>query len=207
VVPFSVPLPVLRALSPVARLVFAILALPLATSVAQAQAGMLSTVRTVSINATKPNFLTVTVVSGGTQTIASLVDNTINNFPTPVQITTSWDLTPGAASVRMLAYFTTPAQALANGSNFITSSRVEGRVQTLPVTSWQPVTWTAFTMNANSGVGVTGGTLGLFDIPLNAGNQQSSRTFDLELRLRLNGIPSLPGGTYTGTIHLRAFTT
>ena len=194
-------------MSRVARLVFAILALPLATSVARAQAGMLSTVRTVSINATKPNFLTVTVVSGGTQTIASLVDNTINTFPTPVQITTSWDLAPGASSVRMLAYFTTPAQALANGSNFLTSSRVEGRVQTLPTMTWQPVTWTAFTMNANSGVGVTGGTLGLFDIPLNAANQQSSRTFDLELRLRLNGLPALPGGTYTGTINLRAFTT
>jgi hypothetical protein len=124
-----------------------------------------------------------------------------------VRITTSWDLQPGTGSVRLLAYFTTPAQALANGTNFVTSARMQGRDLTAPTLPWQPTAWRAFTQNGNLGVGVNGGTLRLFRLPINAANARSSRTIDLELRLNLSGQPALAAGTYSGTIHVRAFTT
>jgi hypothetical protein len=191
----------------IARFALLVLALALGTTPARAQAGLLSAIRTVSMNATKANALTVTIVSGGTQTIPSVVDNAINPFPTPVRITAAWDLQPGTGSVRMLAYFTTPAQGLVNGTNFIASARVQGRVQTAPTLPWQPIGWTAFTQNGNLGVGVNGGTLRLFRQPINAANRRSSRTIDLELRLNLSGQPALSAGTYSGTINVRAFTT
>jgi hypothetical protein len=190
-----------------ARSAFALIALALASTEAGAQAGLLSAVRTVSMSATKVNTLSVTIVSGGTQTIPSIVDNAINGFPTPVRITTSWDLQPGTGSVRLLAYFTTPAQALANGTNFVTSARMQGRVQTAPTLPWQPNGWTAFTQNGNLGVGVNGGTLRLFRLAINGTNRRSSRTIDLQLRLNLTGQPALAAGTYSGTINVRAFTT
>src|SRR3954469_19386777 len=71
-------------------------------------------VRIISLAATSPGALNVTVTSGAVQTIANVTDNAVNNFPTPVAITTSWNVNPGQTnSVRLIAYFSLPAQALA----------------------------------------------------------------------------------------------
>ncbi len=159
------------------------------------------------MSATRSSSLTVTIVSGGTQTLASITDNAVNPFATPVRLTAAWAVAPGTAEVRMLAYFNNAAQALANGGVFLASSRVQGRVQTSPTTAWQPVNWTAFTQNGNRGVGVNGATLRLMRVPITAANLQSSRTIDLDLRLNLVGQPALVSGTYSGTVTVRAFTT
>ncbi|MGQ0765349.1 MAG: hypothetical protein ACT4OZ_06755 [Gemmatimonadota bacterium] len=175
--------------------------------VAAAQPGVTSVVRTVSMSATKPSALSVTIISGATQSLAPLTDNAISTFPTPVRIMTSWTLSPGTASVRLLAFFSVAPQALANGTNYITSARVQGRVQTTPVTAWQPTNWRAFTQNGFGGVGVNGATLRLMNMPITAANRSSSRTMDLQLRINLVGQPPATAGTYSGTITLRAVTT
>jgi hypothetical protein len=172
-----------------------------------AQSGVTSLVRTVSLSATKTSALSVAVVSGATQSLTPLVDNAINAFAVPVRVSASWSLAPGTASVRMLAYFSNAAQALANGTAYITSARVEGRSLTTPVTAWQPTTWRAFTQNSNRGVGVNGATLRLMNLPITAANQTSSRTMDVDLRINLAGQPPTTAGTYAGTITIRAFTT
>ena len=175
---------------------------------AEAQAGLTTAVRVVTMNATKPSTLSVNVVSGGTQSIAGIIDNAVNTFATPVRVTAAWKLAPALTSeVRMVAYFNTPAQALASGTNYITTARVKGRVLTTPVTTWQPTAWTAFTQNSSRGVGVNGGTLRLFRIPITGANASAARTFDLELQLDMIGQPALTPGTYSGTITVRAFTT
>ena len=175
---------------------------------AEAQAGVTSLARTVAMSATKASALSVSIVSGASQTMTNLTDNAINTFATPVRVTTAWTVSRSATSeVRLLAYFSTPAQALASGTNFIAATQVRGRVLTTPVTTWQPTAWTPFTQNGSRGVGVNAATLRLFRIPITAANATGSRTFDLELQIDLTGQPALTAGTYTGSITIRAFTT
>ena len=178
----------------------AMIALATFAGTAQAQAGLLSNIAVVTINATKPTSLTVLVNSGGTQTMANLTDNIANNFSTPVNITTAWDINPSAASVSLLGYFSTPAQALANGTDYITSSLVKGKMST-----GTPVAFTAFTQNAVGGAGQAGGSLLLFTTAITGANKKSSRTDNLDLQIDLTG-QTATAGLYTGTLNLRAVT-
>jgi hypothetical protein len=162
-------------------------------SSALAQVGLTSNVATVALTATKNATLTVSP-NASTATLASITDNSnVNNF-TPVSLTTAWNLTAGS-SVRLIGWFATPAQALANGSDFIPSSKVEGRVG---ATAYAP-----FTSAAVGGVGVAGGSLQLFSQAVAAGSYFGSRTDQLDLRLDLTGTTTM-AGDYTGTLNLQA---
>jgi hypothetical protein len=144
--------------------------------------------------------LTVLVNAGGAQNIASLVDNRINPFPVPVNISTSWNLATIVSAVDLVAYFTTPTAALTSGPNTIPSSRMRGRVVT-----GIPTTFTAFAQNPVGGVGTPGGSLYLFrQLILWPFNTVGGRTDNLELQLDLRGLPNLPAGTYAGTLNIRA---
>ncbi len=160
---------------------------------ARAQVGTTSNIPTVALTATKQATLTVTPTTS-VATLASITDNSNANVFTPVGITTDWNLTAGS-SVRLIGWFATPAQALANGANFIPSSRVEGRVN---ATAFAP-----FTGAAVGGVGVAGGSLQLFSQAVAAGSFFGTRTDQLELRLDLTGATAL-AGDYTGTLNLQA---
>lgn len=162
-------------------------------AVAEAQANLTSNTATVTLNATKNSTLTVSPTSANA-TLASITDNsTANNF-TPVNVTTDWNLT-GGTSVNLVGWFGTPAQALANGTNYIPSSRVEGRVGA--------TAYAAFTGAALGTVGVAGGSLVLFSQAVSAANYQSNRTDQLDLRLDLTGATTV-AGSYTGTLNLQA---
>ena len=113
----------------------AVAALAVGTSPVQAQVGLTSSLATVNINATKSSVLSLLINSGGTQNLASLTDNTTNNFASPVNVTTTWDLNANS-NVVLVGSFGTPAQALASGTNYITSSLVKGRVTTGTLTSF-----------------------------------------------------------------------
>jgi hypothetical protein len=159
---------------------------------AVAQAGLTSNVATVALTATKAATLTVSP-NASTATLASITDNSnVNNF-TPVSLTTAWNLT-GGASVRLIGWFATPAQALANGADFIPSSKVEGRVGA--------AAYAPFTASAVAGVGVAGGSLQLFSQGV-AGSLFGTRTDQLDLRLNLAGTTTM-AGDYTGTLNLQA---
>lgn len=174
----------------------AVAAMPLGAASAQAQVGLTSSVANVQINATKNSVLTVAVNSGGTQTLASLTDNAVNAFPTPVNITTTWDLNAGT-SVVLVGSFGTPAQALASGGNFITSTYVWGRM-----TTGTPTTFTAFTGAGVGSVGTAGGSLVLFT--QGSATTAGNRNDNLDLELNLTGHPNLVPGTYSGTLNLQA---
>jgi len=169
---------------------------------AQAQSGLLSNTATVTINATKQAALSIAINSGSTQTMSNLTDNAVNSFATPVNITTTWDINPSAASVALVGYFSNPTQALANGTDYIASSLVKGRIGTSGV--FNPFSGAAVTGGASS-VGVAGGTLSLFSQSINGANKKSSRTDDLYLQIDLTG-QSVTAGTYAGTLNLRAIT-
>jgi hypothetical protein len=154
----------------------------------------------ISLAASAPSLLSVAVTSGAVQTIANVTDNAVNNFPTPVGIATSWDVNPGQTNtVRLVAYFSVPAQALV-GPIQIPSSRVLGRM-----TTGIPTTYTAMTQNGVGGVGSAGGSLQLFSENIGGGNKNASRNDNLDLQLNLVGT-TLPAGTYVGVLNIRAVT-
>jgi hypothetical protein len=163
------------------------------TSTAMAQVGLTSNVATVALTATKNATLTVTP-NASTATLASITDGSNANVFTPVSLTTSWNLTAGS-SVRLIGWFATPAQALVNGTDFIPSSKVEGRVG---ATAYAP-----FTSAALGGVGVAGGSLQLYSQAVGVGTFFGSRTDQLDLRLDLTGTTTL-AGDYLGTLNLQA---
>jgi hypothetical protein len=160
---------------------------------ARAQVGTTSNIPTIALTATKEATLTVTPATS-VASLASITDGSNANVFTPVSITTEWNLTAGS-SVDLIGWFGTPAQALANGSDFIPSSRVEGRVN---ATAYAP-----FTGAAVGGVGVAGGSLHLFAQAVAAGTFFGTRTDNLELRLDLTGATTR-AGDYTGTLNLQA---
>jgi hypothetical protein len=158
--------------------------------------------RVISLVATAPGALSVTVQSGAVQTMAGVVDNSVNSFPSPVVIQTSWNVNPGQTNtVNLIAYFSVPAQALVGGSIQIPSSRVLGRMST-----GLPTTFTALTQAGVGGVGTAGGSLRLFSLNINGANKDASRTDNLDLQLDLVGFPTLPAASYTGVLNLRAIT-
>jgi hypothetical protein len=165
----------------------------IASSSAVAQVGLTSNVATVALTATKNATLTISP-NASTATLASITDNSTANDFTPVSLTTAWNLTAGS-TVRLIGWFGTPAQALANGTDFIPSSKVEGRVN---ATAYAP-----FTAGAVGGVGVAGGSLQLFSQAVGAGSYFGNRTDQLDLRLNLTGTTTM-AGDYTGTLNLQA---
>src|SRR6476660_3514582 len=169
---------------------------------ARAQTGTISAAQVIALAVTKTTQLTVTIGSGAVQSIASLTDNAVNLFPTPAVITTTWDVNPGQTNtVNLMAYFTTPAQALTGGITQIPSSRVLGQM-----TTGLPVAFTAITQNAVGGIGTVGGSLRLFSQSISGPNKKASRTDNLNLQINLVGFPTLAPGTYSGTLNLRAVT-
>ena len=160
---------------------------------ARAQIGLPSNIATVAMTATKAATLTVTP-NASTATLAAITDNSTANDFTPVSLTTSWNLNAGS-SVRLIGWFATPAQALVNGTSFIPSSKVLGRVGATP--------FAPFTGAAVAGVGVAGGSLQLFNQGVAAVNYFGTRTDQLDLRLDLTGTTTM-AGDYLGTLNLQA---
>jgi hypothetical protein len=182
------------------RLLLSLASLVVAAERGQAQVGAVGNPRILSLSAVKPGTLTVGVLSGMVQNLPTVADNALNNWPTPVVIVTQWNVNPGQTNtVNLMAYFTTPAQALV-GSVSIPSSRVRGQMAT-----GLPVAFTAFTQSAVGGIGTAGGTLRLFSQSITGINKNSSRTDNLNLQLDLTGTALAPG-TYTGTLNIRAVT-
>jgi hypothetical protein len=178
------------------------LGLVLGSGTAAAQAGTVSPARLVTLSATKPGRLTVSLTAGLSRSIPSVTDNAVNTFTGTTTIVTQWDVNPGQTNtVNLIAYFTTPAQAMTGGAVQIPSSRLLGRM-----TTGLPVAFTPFTQNGIGAVGTAGGSLRLFSTPISGINKTASRTDNLDLQLDLVGFPVLPPGTYSGTLNIRAIT-
>jgi hypothetical protein len=160
---------------------------------ARAQVGLTSNLATVALTATKAATLSVTPAAS-VATLASITDGSNANNFTAVSLTTAWNLNAGS-TVRLVGWFGTPAQALANGTDFIPSSKVEGRVG---ATAYAP-----FTGAPVGAVGVAGGSLQLFSQGVAAANYFGTRTDQLDLRLDLTGTTTM-AGDYTGTLNLQA---
>jgi hypothetical protein len=171
----------------------AALALVGATTV-QAQVGLTSNGPvTVALNATRNTSIALST-DVPSVSLASINDNSNNNNFSGVNVTATWALS-GGTTLNLVGWFTTPAQALANGANFIPSSEVEGRVGANP--------FAAFTNGAVGSVGVAAGSLTLYSQNVTGANVSGFRTDPLDLRLNLTGASTI-AGSYTGTLNLQA---
>lgn len=163
---------------------------------AYAQAGTQSNIATVTLNATKAPTITVNASAATLNLASNIADNSnANQFPA-LSVTTGWTLT-GGANLTLVGYFSNAAQALANGTNFIPTANVEGKLST-------SATWNAFTGAAVGGVGTAGASLSLWTQALTAATLTGTRTDGIDLRLNLVGFPNTVAGTYTGVLNLRA---
>lgn len=166
------------------------------TQSAEAQVGTQSNAVTVTLTARKNPVITLTAASAALALTGGIADNSAaNQFP-QLALNLDWTLT-GGSSLQLVGWFANGAQALANGTNFIPSSRVEGRLSTA-------ATWNAFTGAAVGGVGVAGSSLVLDNIPLTAANLTGTAARAVDLRLNLVGAPVTVAGDYVGTLNLRA---
>lgn len=165
-----------------------------------AQSGTQSGGGTVGLTATRTARLSVAIVSGATVTLPGITDNALNPFPTGASLRTRWTLQPIVTNgVALVAYFTSPANAMVNGTATIPSSRILAR---LNAGAYQPVVG-----NAVGGVGTAGGSLQLFAVDfgfLNLFNTTGDRTDQLDLQLDLRGAPRTRAGVYVGTLNIRA---
>ena len=160
----------------------------------QAQVGLTSNGPvTVALNATRNTSIALST-DVPSASLASITDNSTNNNFSGVNVTATWALT-GGTTLNLVGWFTTPAQALVNGANFIPSSKVEGRVGANP--------YAAFSNGAVGSVGVASGSLTLYSQNVTAGNISGFRTDPLDLRLNLTGASTI-AGNYTGTLNLQA---
>jgi hypothetical protein len=170
-----------------------------------AQSGLASGSQSVQLLATKRGSVGITLPAGTVATLPGDLVAGTNDFA-PLPVVTSWNLDPSrTASVRLVAFFETPARALAAERGAIPAGRVLGRVPTGGPKSFAPFTGAAVSTDQGP-LGASGGTLVLFAQPIAGGTPAGSRTDELQVRIDLSGLPDLPPGTYTGTLNLVATT-
>jgi hypothetical protein len=158
-----------------------------------AQAPLNSNVGNVTLSASVHTSFSVSL-GVGTVNFALLPGTAVTGAPT-VPITTSWSLNPGLiGSVKLYAYFDSSTVALTDGTDNIPSADVLGRVS--------PGAFTAFTQAGP--FGAAGASLLLFTQAISGTNKVDSRTDNLDVRIDLTGLPSLPAGDYTGTMRIQA---
>jgi len=142
---------------------------------------------TITVTA-MPATVNFTLVSGGTAQASS-----------GISIDTSWSVLGVITSLSLYAAFSSSTAALTNGgtpASVIPSSAVYGQV-----TTGAPTSYTAFTQTAP--IGAAGAGLTLFT-QTQLLSLIGDRTDVLNLEINLSSLPSLPAGTYTGTLTLQA---
>jgi hypothetical protein len=141
---------------------------------------------TLSVNAT-PALVNFSLAPGGSAQGSS-----------GVTVTTSWNVLGIITTLNLYGYFSSSSTALTDGRtppHFIPPSAVFGQVST-----GLPTSYTAFTQTTPFS-GAAGLQLYTDDQFIALGG---SRTDVLNLKINLASVPSLPSGTYTGTLTLQA---
>lgn len=183
------------------RVVALLTFLSLAGGMAHAQ--FTSSPSTVAITATLGEALTIGL-STNTTSIALTAGGT-SAASGNIVITSAWLLKTSRANVYLVGWFPTTT-ALTDGgtpANTIPTSAVLGQITP---NGGSGGGYSAFTGSAptGTGVGVAGASLTLYTQALTAANRVGGRTDTLNLEVNLTSQPTLPAGSYTGTLNLEA---
>lgn len=174
----------------------ATLTLLLTAAVAPAQ--VISTTQSIELKASKGPYLTIAPPNLTTQEVA-VVDSAATEFPTAFTTTVSWDVPNATTTVKLVAYFATPAQALTNttAGTYIPSSMIE-------VSTDNGTTWVPLTGNAVGTAGMDGGSATLYVSAATSGtNKKSSAPISFKVRVNLTN-QYREAGMYVGTLTLIA---
>lgn len=146
---------------------------------------------TVNLTATLPESLTIS--ASPTNVNFTLASSGASAGSSQISITTAWALLATRSSLTLYAFCSSPTAALSNGSgNNIPAANLTG--------SPNGGAFSSFTANGPFG---TGTSLAIFTQAITTGNLNSTRSDTLNLNIDTTGL-SLPVGTYTGVLTIRA---
>lgn len=184
----------------------AMMAMALAIASTSAAAQLNSNAPTVTLNATLPESLTVSVTSGATVNFTLAANTAANPGSTTSTIQTAWVLQPGRTKVTIWAWVANGAQALTDGAgDFIAASQVTATA------AGSGSAGGALSTSVNGGAGVpafitpataTGVQIGT--VAITGANKASSTTTTLTWNISTTATPQLPAATYTGTVNIQA---
>jgi hypothetical protein len=177
-------------------------------------AALNSNQQSVTLTATAPESLTV-ALTGSSVTWAAVVpgadfNNASNQGSGTVGVTTAWRLAAGRTSVKVYAFFTNPASALAHQDS---SNSVNIPSSAVMVKGGDLASYTYVTGNPPAGLTgaatpATGATATLRTIAVTSSNKNSSDTLGTPLSFALDlssaGMAQLPSDTYSGTLYIQA---
>jgi hypothetical protein len=181
--------------------------LTLAASVPRAAMAQLnSNAGTVTLNATLPESLSVSVTSGTIVNFTLAPNTAANAGSTTSTVQTSWVLKPGRTQVAVWAWVANGASALTDGAgDNIPASAVTATA------SGSGSAGGALNTVVSGGAGVpafitpaaaTGVQVG--QVAITGANKASSTTTTLTWNINTTGTPQLPAATYTGTVNIQA---
>ncbi len=169
------------------------------------QAQILSNATTVALSATKVEVLSLSL---STATLSN-TDLVASNVVGGLTATMGWSLSPSRGNVNLVGWFTTTA-AMTDGlatPNQIAFSEFLGACTAMGLTgSTCSATPAAFT-GTDAAVGVAGASRVLWTSPAITGTtrNQSGVAVGLSFSVAAARVATLPAGTYTGTLNLRAY--
>lgn len=180
----------LRWLKPGTRAAFACMLAAMGYATA-AEAQVNSNSATVNLTATLPESLTIS--ASPTNVNFTLASSGTAAGSAQISITTAWALLATRSSLTVYAFCASPTAALTDGSgDNIPAANLTG--------SANGGAFSSFTANSPFG---TGTSLSIFTQAITSGNLNSTRTDTLNLNINTTGL-SLPVGTYTGVLTIRA---
>lgn len=149
---------------------------------------------TITLQAVLNDSVSISLSSGAVN-FTMTPGSATNAGSTSVTATTSWLLKPSVGSVNVYAFFSSSASALTDGAgNNIPSADFQISDNAGPMTA---LTNTVPFGGANAG-------LQLSSTKILGNNRASSHTDVMNFNINLTPLPSLPSGTYTGTLTIQA---
>lgn len=181
-----------------------VFAMAIATTSAAAQLN--SNAPTVTLNATLPESLTVSVTSGATVNFTLAANTAANPGSTTSTVQTAWVLAPGRTKVTVWAWVANGAAALTDGAgDNIAASQVTATA------AGSGSAGGALNTSVSGGANVpafiapntaTGVQIG--NVAITGANKASSTTTTLTWNISTTATPQLPAATYTGTVNIQA---
>jgi hypothetical protein len=163
-----------------------------------AQAGMAqvlnSTARPIALNATLAESVSVTLSASSVNFILTS-GSASNPGSTNITSTMTWTLRPSRGTLSLYAFFASSTAALTDGvGDNIPSSAFSISDNAGP---FNPLVNTVPFGGANAGLTLT-------TIRILGFNKTGTHTDDMRFNINLTSLPSLPPGTYTGTLTIQA---
>lgn len=185
----------------------AMIVVTLAASIPRAALAQVSSnVGTITLNATLPESLSVSVTSGAAVSF-TLAPNTASNAGTTTStIQTSWVLKPGRTQVTVWAWVPNGTSALTDG----TGDNIPASAVTATA-SGSGTAGGALNTVASGGAGVpafitpaaaTGVQIG--QVGITGANKVGNTTTTVTWNIDTTGIPQLPAASYVGTVNIQA---